>query len=358
MAKSRIKEIIETLGEQKDERKRKLQALSIVQNIELESGYKFPKTLKKTCDAWAQDVLGWKGYAPWLYVYASVNREFKEGWIPDNYYGKIVLPQINGDFRKISDIKTLSKRLFNSECFPDIAYQMNGQYYSVDYKPIPRKELKKFIFSFGQDTVVFKLENSRQGRGIFMLNKQNFDMETLGSMGNGVFQKYIMQNEVFAELSPKAVASLRLTSVYELDGSCSIRAAYLRAGSGDDTHVRSASHVRIPIDKETGEFSSTGYTTKWLPIQRHPDSNCEFSGKTVPNFKSCVEIVTGIHQNFPYAKCIGWDVIVDTDGKVQIMEWNARHNDIKFSEAVSGPCFSDLGWDSMWKTNNPNLGVN
>jgi hypothetical protein len=29
------------------------------------------------------------------------------------------------------------------------------------------------------------------------------------------------------------------------------------------------------------------------------------------------------------------------------MEWNAEHNDIKFSEATQGPCFADLRWDRL-----------
>lgn len=350
MAKHKIKEVIESLGELKDERKRKLQALSIVQHREQTSGKKFPSTIRKQCDEWAQDVLGWKGYAPWLYVYASVAGEFKEGWIPDNYYGKVVLPIINGDFRKISDIKTLSKRLFNSENFPDLAYSINGQFYTKKYTPIDHNSLKEILFENGAKEIVFKQENSRQGKGISIVDLSSFDGNALNGLGNGVFQKYIVQNEMFSQISPRAVASLRLTSLYESDGHCSIRAAYLRTGSGDDEYVKSASHIRVPIHIETGEFSDTGYTTKWTPLDRHPDSGFLFAGKMIPEYSKCVGVVKEIHQNFPYAKCIGWDVIVDSDGEVQIMEWNARHNDIKFSEAVDGPCFADLGWENLWKT--------
>lgn len=34
-------------------------------------------------------------------------------------------------------------------------------------------------------------------------------------------------------------------------------------------------------------------------------------------------------------------------GNVGLMEWNAGHNDIKFSEATQGPCFHDLGWEKF-----------
>ena len=51
----------------------------------------------------------------------------------------------------------------------------------------------------------------------------------------------------------------------------------------------------------------------------------------------------------PFARSIGWDMIVDNNNEIQVMEWNGSHNDIKFSEATQGPCFSNLGWEKLWK---------
>ena len=51
----------------------------------------------------------------------------------------------------------------------------------------------------------------------------------------------------------------------------------------------------------------------------------------------------------PYARCIGWDVTVDSEEKVNLMEWNGEHNDIKFAEATQGPCFLGLGWEELRK---------
>ena len=39
---------------------------------------------------------------------------------------------------------------------------------------------------------------------------------------------------------------------------------------------------------------------------------------------------------------IGWDVTLDDQENLRVMEWNAGHNGIKFTEATQGPCFSDL----------------
>lgn len=50
----------------------------------------------KLCNDYAQDIFGSSLYAHWLKVYTLVAGVFKEGWIPDNYYGAVVLPVLNG----------------------------------------------------------------------------------------------------------------------------------------------------------------------------------------------------------------------------------------------------------------------
>ena len=58
-----------------------------------------------------------------------------------------------------------------------------------------------------------------------------------------------------------------------------------------------------------------------------------------------------LHRSIPFVRSIGWDLIIDINDTVKVMEWNGYHNDIKFSEATQGPCFSDLGWEKLWKEN-------
>jgi hypothetical protein len=53
------------------------------------------------------------------------------------------------------------------------------------------------------------------------------------------------------------------------------------------------------------------------------------------------------HARTPLVRCIGWDMTVDHEGGVQILEWNGGHRNIKFTEATQGPCFADLGWTKL-----------
>src|SRR5690625_1937623 len=64
---------------------------------------RLPDHLRSQADEYAVDVLGSKRFAPWLYVYAATAGEFREGWIPDNYYMSVVLPAIEGRYAGLSD---------------------------------------------------------------------------------------------------------------------------------------------------------------------------------------------------------------------------------------------------------------
>ncbi|CUS34203.1 sugar-transfer associated ATP-grasp domain-containing protein [Candidatus Nitrospira nitrificans] len=300
----------------------------------------------KHCDEYAIDVLGHRRFAAWLYVYSAIAGRFKEGWIPDNYYGSVVVPKLKGDYGKVSNLKPLNSMIFASHSFPDILSYSNGVFFDTEYRVLPPDSLKDKLFA-NQNRIVFKSNNSSRGRAIFFFDRESFDPSRIYKLGNGLFQSFINQHEVFQEFTKESVATLRMTTIIEDDGTTSLRACYLRLGSGTDTHVQSKSHIRIPIDIKSGAFNNVGFTTNWLEIDAHPTSKVKFQGKFIPAYNNCLKLVTALHKRVPYTRCIGWDVTLDDKQRVRIMEWNAEHNDIKFSEATQGPCFSDLHWERL-----------
>jgi len=319
----------------------------LLKNIESEKG-KIPQQVKKLSKEYACDVLGWAGYAPWLKVYSAMAGAFKEGWIPDNYYGWVVVPKMKGFYGEIAKINPLAAKLLNTDRLPNIAYYVNGLFFSPAWEVLPPETAEKYIFQH-DSRVVYKTDDSSQGQGIYFIDKETFNVEKIRKAGNGIFQKYIHQHEFFEEFMPNSVATLRLTTVVEDDGNASCRAAYLRIGRNEDTHVKSATSVKVPLDLKTGKLFEKGYLTNWRSIDRHPDTNTLFAGKKMPKFHECVSLITKIHQTIPYCRSVGWDLIVDKNEEIQLMEWNGTFNDIKFSEATQGPCFADLGWEKLWQ---------
>lgn len=318
-------------------------ARSALQSLEGKSG-PFPEADRKRCDAYATDILGHRRFAPWLYVYSHVAGGFKEGWIPDNFYDECVVPRTSGAYGEISGMRALNTRLFDAREFPDVAAHVNRMTVDREGRPIAQEDLIDVLFG-EDDRVVFKRDDSQSGVGVEILDRQSFDPEKVRTMGPGQFQSFIRQNAIFERLSNStSVATIRLTTASDELGDVRLRAAYLRLGRASDRHVQSASHVRVALDRKTGELSDVGYMPDWSRIDHHPDADEPFSGHAIPNFEECVRVVIRCHERIRFVRCIGWDLCVDAEGEVKIIEWNGGHNDIKFSEAVQGPCFADLNW--------------
>lgn len=340
-----VKHSWENLSRRRFDWKHHVEAGKILRAIEEKHGKTDPAQMR-LADAYARDVFGDTCYAPWLHAYTAFNRTFKEGWIPDNYYGWIVVPKLKGMYGKISHLKPLSRLLFHDDVFPDIGYYVNGMFFSADHVAIPDAKVAELVFAC-TDTVVFKLDQSMQGRGVFIMNRANFDVARIKQLGNGVLQRFIVQHESFRQFASKAVATIRLTTVVDNAGDISLRACFLRLGRTTDSFIRPDSEICVPADLASGRLNREGYSSDWIGVDAHPDSRTRFEGVTLPAYEQCVRKVIELHAKVPYARCVGWDVTVDADEQVMLMEWNAEHNDVKFSEATQGPCFSDLKWENL-----------
>lgn len=328
-----------------DNRDRNSAALRHLKVVELEKG-KLSNTNKKLCDEYAKDVLGSKSYAPWLYTYTAFSGKFKEGWIPDNYYGQHVIPNINGDYGKICHKKAVIESLIKVSHSIDICYYVNHLFIDKKYQILNESSIKDLVF-VNVDKIVFKLETSEQGKGIYFFNKNNFDISLIKSLGNGVFQSYINQHTYFSNFTNNSVATLRVTSVCNELGEISIRAGWLKFAQGNDTHCMGDATIKIPYDIKTGKLHEHAYFGSWKSMAKLPHNDFSFAHTQLPMYDKCISEVKRMHSNIPFARCLGWDLIIDDNDNVVVIEVNGGHSGIRFTEAVQGPCFKGLNWENL-----------
>jgi hypothetical protein len=302
---------------------------------------------RQKCDAYAVEVLGNAKFAPWLHVYAHVAGEYRDGWIADNFYDECVLPHNSGPYGELSGLRSLNVTLFDAPEFPDLAAQINGMVIARDGQTVAAKDLVEVLFAAG-DRIIFKSDASQSGVGVQVLDRAGFDPTQVRKLGSGIFQPFVRQHDLFQRLGNcPAVATLRLTTAADEAGRVSLRGSYLRFGQGRSDFLLSADEVNAVVDRATGELAPTGYLPSYLRIDRHPQSDVPFAGHSIPNYQACVAVALRCHARMPYVRCIGWDMTVDHEERVHILEWNGGHNGIKFTEATQGPCFADLGWQHL-----------
>lgn len=323
------------------------QAHTVLRAVERQRG-PTDKAQVRRADEYAREVLGSARYAPWLQVYTAVSGGFREGWIPDNYYGLVVDPLKGGEVSKVALVKSFTNRILDTEALPDLAYVIDGIYYARDYRPVSAAGLVEILFAQDERTV-FKADNSYQGRSVTFMTRADFPPGGPGRLPDGVFQAPIHQHDFFAAMSPRSTATLRITTARELDGRIAVKAAYLRLGRASDDIVTCRSHVRVAVDAARGTLGDTGYLHDWQRTETHPDTGFRFAGQAIPRYEEAAALCKSLHQSCPHMLCLGWDLCIDQQERPRIMEWNARYNDIKFSEATTGPCFRGLGWENLWR---------
>ena len=309
-------------------------------------GHSLNRSVRKQIDEYAITAFGSSVFAPWLYVYTSCRGSFIEGWIPDNYYGSIVCPTINKSLSNASRFRSFARLMTNDDCIPDLGYIINGRYFNQNFKHLPFSQIKEMLFN-NATVIYFKSDESNRGTGVRKINSENFDESTVFRLPDGVFQEAILQHEKFDDFDVRAVTTIRLTTVLTMDCKAQVRAAYVRFGDGQEAFVQSRNHIRVAVKIESGELDAVGYLPDWRRTLYHPNNKTMFEGFIIPEFENMKKKCMLLHEKIPHAGCIGWDVCVDRKRNIKILEWNTWHNDIKFSEAITGPCFMHLGWEEI-----------
>ena len=324
------------------------EALTAVRVIETYNSQRLTPALKKIADEYSSDVFGSRRYAPWLYVYALVSGKFKEGWMPDNFFGRMVCPHVNKNLVVVTGYKTLSNVVLKTEALPDAGYYIDAIFFDRDLAVIDAAELRAACRN-AKGKLFVKKNRSGRGEGVLTLPVEQLTEERFKQIGDCVIQMPIQQNEFFDRIIAGSVATIRLTTVKDRSGRIALRAAYLRLGRTDTEWVQSNNSIRVAIQCSTGELDNFGYTPHWKRCECHPDTRYRFQNQKIPKFKNAVELCLALHSKVPHFTVIGWDVTLDQVEQIKLMEWNSNHPDIKFSEATTGPCFLGLNWEKYAK---------
>jgi hypothetical protein len=323
----------------------KSQAHAALRTIEDFASRKLASRDRRQADEYSEQVLGGRQYAPWLYVYSLVRGEFRTGWIPDNYFARYVVPKVNSGLGVVTDFKTLTNRILRTDSLPDIAYYIGGHFYDRSLSPLRNEE---FVALLRRDSHVFlKKDRSGRGLGVMRMKPTDIDADTFGQFGDCVIQRAICQHRFFDGIVAGSVATIRVTTVKQPTGNVDFRAAYLRLGRANTSWVQSDNSVRVAILSQDGDLDAYGYTESWRPWTAHPDTGFVFADTRIPFFEAMVAACLDLHRVVPHFGIVGWDVTLDRDEKVTLIEWNGEHCDIKFSEATTGPNFLGLGWENL-----------
>lgn len=300
---------------------------------------------ERQIEIYAKEKLGSIRYAPWLKAYAVYQGEFKEGWIPDNYFHRYVLPLKNGFHSSISDLRHLAKRILKADEMPDLGYFVRGCLITVDDQLMNKVQVKDYFFS-KTPQVILKTNSSMRGQGFYRLTEKDFDVLDESKMGDFVVQLPIHQHEWYSRFSPDSVATLRITTVKSWGKPAKKMAAFMRFGRDGVDRVSASSRLVVGVSTDgcLGRFS---LDSDWNLLEYHPDSKIGWEGEKIPDFDQMVKKCEVLHDLEATMGIIGWDLVMDQSGKIQLMEWNTGYPGVVHSEMTTGPNFLETDWSDL-----------
>lgn len=304
---------------------------------------------RKQIKEYSKDIFGSDIFAPWLEVYTAYRGQFIAGWIPENYYRKDVARTL-GSYNYLTG-KLITRQLLGTESIPDLAYYINGFWLDRERGHLEPSSLKEYLFA--QDDAVFiKTDRGARGEGVQKVVRTEFDPEKLSRLGDFVVQSPIEQHPFFASFTPSSVATLRIMTLKAPAQRAKHKASTLFLGR-DGATIVTRDALKIPVDAQGMLLERAIIDATWESFTTHPDNQRAFYGERIPGFERAIATCEKLHDENPYARLIGWDVAIDRSAAPVLMEWNQVWGGIALSEASLGPCFSNLGWEDVWREQRP-----
>jgi len=259
-------------------------------------------------------------------------------YVPRDYYAIEIEPKFNNNiFSDFINEKNYYNKLFSG--FDIILpktylHCINNTFLNEDYFKI--ENIKEILDKIDCD-IITKGSTGGSGENIFKFTKSNgwhvdnsgkkLDILKLSEFykGNFLVQECISQHEDIAKFHPGTLNTIRALTYRSIKSNeIHVISAMLRIGQGQSVVDNiSAGGIAVGINiKENGKFNKYGfdkYGNHWF---QHPETGIQFEGSSVPYFKIIVKQLINLGYFLGHNRIIGWDVSVDRNGKMILIEPN------------------------------------
>lgn len=288
----------------------------------------------------------------WHKLYTSYTGIFNEYYFPDIYFNTKILKILNPEKRKryLSD-KVLTPYLFSNlkeekaRTIKNYIYNCNGYFYGE--KGIISYESALDIIKNVGEVIIKPSVDSNSGNNVKLLNIENgIDINSNMSTEeilkkykqNYMIQEKIKQHESFAKLNPSSVNTIRLNT-YILDGEIYNTPIAMRLGRNnsivDNAH---AGGIAVGID-DRGCLRKYAFSEKGEKFLEHPNTHIVFENYKIPKIKEMCEFVLKNHYRIPHMGIVGWDLTLDENENIVIIETNITTPSIWFPQYCNGEGF-------------------
>lgn len=301
--------------------------------------------------AWAEEALGSARFIPWLRLWTAVQGRFREGWLPDSYLARHVLPGLQGGAgRRLGASRMLARRILGTDLMPDRAYRVRGFWLDRAGRAIAPETVEKVAFGRAA-TLLLRRDSAPRGQILTRIDRECFARETSAAVGDLTLIAPPAPDPALADLAPGGLPLMRLVTVKPEGEAARLAGSLLRLPTDGAALPRPGQEIALPLAE--GLVSGAGLGPDWLPLARHPESRAPFEGRALAGHAAAEAACRALHDKLPHLTLIGWDVLPAADGKIKLIDWDPGVTETGALQALSGPVFASLGWEDLWRDQAP-----
>ena len=292
----------------------------------------------------------------WHTTYAAANGIFSAEYIPEDVFYNSIEPSFNSMIYADAYNDKNTPALIGLDKFgpPSLAHIVDGKPFDSTFKAIRWGQLAAIIKEADSEIVI---KSSIGGGGADVHFAAATDSWTLlqaildqlrqeQGRANVIIERVIRQSPDLAAISPTSLNTMRIMTA-RIFQDVHLISSVLRMGrQGSRVDNQSAGGISCGIEFD-GSLKSRAYDKSFESYDYHPDSRVSFRGRRLTYYNEAVTMCLALHEKLPYFDLVSWDVAVREDGKILIVEYNIRSQEINFHQVNNGPLFNPITETAM-----------
>ena len=305
--------------------------------------------IKETQD-YFQKFWGEKISLKWHEYFYYLNDEFSPRYMPTYiYYGKIIPKLNNRRMGVVYSDKNMAEKLLGNRIRQPKTYikNINGIFY-IDEKVVSKQTAIEACKNIN-DAVIKHSIDSLQGKSVCRFSSKNGlvsgkncpdTIEKLLDMYNTnyLIQAAIQQHPEMAKLNPTSLNTIRVMTYWSKNGVVVLYAVVRMGRTGSVIDNASAGGLYCGV-KNDGRLKEHAYTLTPFSRYEKSDTGIIFKDFRIPMYQELKEKAIELHQQLPYSKFIGWDLSINNNNEIELVEINA--NGPGLFQGATGPAFGD-----------------
>ncbi len=281
----------------------------------------------------------------WHQYYYRGNGKFSASYINEDIFYRKLEKKLN-DFKFVEALtdKNLLSFIFPFANQPNTVLKNINGFYINDHNEFLSKAEVEDSLKINKFLIIKPTIDTGGGKNVKIFNpteKHNL-WEYLESYNkNFIIQRIVEQHPVMAGLNKTSLNTLRIMSF--LNGSSvEVLSIVVRMGKeGSFTDNSTTGGLSCGVNLE-GNLNAVGFQNITGHRFESNNNNIHFSTIKIPFMDKVLALINNLHMRVPYFKLISWDIAIDKNENIVLVEYNVKGQDINLHQLNNGPVLNRL----------------